>query len=199
LARYLPNLSAIADIVPSGASAPPGCLWTVGHSTRDRSELTELLERHAIELLVDVRAFPRSRRVPHFDSGVLESSLRDRRIAYEHLPELGGRRRPVEGSPNGGWESAAFQGYADHMASPEFAAGLDRLASLAQDRRTAIMCAEAAWWRCHRRLIADALTVQGFRVEHIGAGRGVAHELTTFAVVEDGRITYPPGQASLDV
>ena len=119
-------------------------------------------------------------------------------IQYVHVPSLGGRRRPVPGSPNGGWRERAFQGYADHMSSPEFACGLERLEELATELPTAIMCAEAVWWRCHRRLIADALTVRGWRVEHLGVGSEHAvHELTPFAVVEDGQLRYPPPQAPL--
>jgi uncharacterized protein (DUF488 family) len=128
----------------------------------------------------------------------LERTLGVAGIAYEHLPELGGRRDPVPGSPNGGWRVGQFRGYADHMASPEFAAGLERLLELAGERRTAAMCAEAQWWRCHRRLLADALLVRGIEVVHVGArGEGARHELTPFAVVEGARITYPPEQGEL--
>jgi uncharacterized protein (DUF488 family) len=120
-------------------------------------------------------------------------------ISYNHLPELGGRRAPVPGSANGGWREQAFQGYADHMASAEFATGLARLEEIAEEQATAMMCAEAVWWRCHRRLIADALTVRGWRVEHLGVGdHPVPHELTPFAVVgPDQRLTYPPSQSTL--
>jgi uncharacterized protein (DUF488 family) len=121
-------------------------------------------------------------------------------IGYRHLPELGGRRKAVPGSPNGGWEVGQFQGYADHMASPEFRAGLDRLVELAGQRRTAVMCAEAQWWRCHRRLLCDALVVRGLQVHHLGSrGELTPHELTPFAVVTGERITYPPAQEELQV
>jgi uncharacterized protein (DUF488 family) len=115
------------------------------------------------------------------------------------MPGLGGRRVPVPGSPNGGWQEAAFQGYADHMRTAEFQTALAGLETVARSSVTSVMCAEAVWWRCHRRLIADALVVRGWRVEHLGIGEGRAvHELTDFAVVEpDGLITYPPAQTVL--
>lgn len=120
-------------------------------------------------------------------------------MGYRHMPGLGGRHTPVPGSPNGGWEERGFQGYADHMRSDEFQRALAELETAAQELPTAIMCAEAVWWRCHRRLIADALVVRGWRVEHLGVGDVPAvHELTPFAVVEsDGVITYPPAQITL--
>jgi uncharacterized protein (DUF488 family) len=149
-------------------------------------------------VLADVRRFPGSRRVPHFNAGELERVLADAGIEYVHLPELGGRRRPVPGSPNGGWRSEQFQGYADHMASDEFAAGLERLLRLASGRPLAVMCAEAQWWRCHRRLLSDALVVRGVEVLHIDSrGGSRRHELTDLAVVQSGRLTYPPAQGRL--
>jgi uncharacterized protein (DUF488 family) len=175
-----------------------GEILTVGHSTRAPGELEALLGRHGVELLIDVRAHPGSRRMPHFAHETLERSLGERGIDYLHLPELGGRRRPVPGSPNPGWRSAGFQGYADHMASPEFERGIARAARAARERRSCLMCAEAAWWRCHRRLVADALSVRGWRVLHVtGTGRPAPHALTEFAVVEGERITYPPQQRPL--
>jgi uncharacterized protein (DUF488 family) len=151
-----------------------------------------------VQAIADVRAFPSSRRNPQFNSGELRTWLPAAGIAYVHLPELGGRRRAVEHSPNGGWREPGFRGYADHMASTEFAAGLARLIDLAVDRRTAAMCAEALWWRCHRRLIADALTVRGWEVIHLGAGAERSqHQLPSFAVVHRGVLTYPPTQSSL--
>jgi uncharacterized protein (DUF488 family) len=150
-------------------------------------------------LVADVRAFPSSRRHPQFNRAVLAGWLGDAGIAYRHMPGLGGRRKPVPGSANGGWEDSAFQGYADHMPTREFRTALAELEALAAERPTAIMCAEAVWWRCHRRLIADALVVRGWRVEHLGIGDSVAlHELTEFAVVgPDRTITYPPAQTVL--
>lgn len=144
--------------------------------------------------LADVRRFPGSRRHPHFAREALAETIE----GYVHLEGLGGRRRVVPGSPNGGWEVAAFQGYADHMASGEFAAALGRLEALAREATTAFMCAEAPWWRCHRRLVADALHVRGWTVCHIGPdGRLTEHALPDFAVVEGERLTYPPPQLEL--
>jgi uncharacterized protein (DUF488 family) len=181
-----------------GGSVAERRVFTVGHSTRSEVELLAVLAPVGVSAIADVRAFPSSRRHPQFNAGALSSWLPEAGIQYVHLPELGGRRRPVQGSVNSGWREPAFQGYADHMASAEFAAGLARVIGLARDAPTAIMCAEAVWWRCHRRLIADALTVRGWEVVHLGAGgRPTIHELPAFAVVEDGRLSYPPTQSSL--
>ena len=131
--------------------------------------------------------------MPWFGEAALREALGE---GYVHLPELGGRRRPVEGSPNGGWSKEQFRGYADHMRTKEFAAGLERLLSLPGP--TAVMCAEALWWQCHRRMVADALLAGGTGVQHIAPdGRLYHHELTEFAVVEEGRVTYPPAQGEL--
>jgi uncharacterized protein (DUF488 family) len=152
-----------------------------------------------VEALADVRRYPGSRRMPWFNEGTLAASLGEAGIEYVHLPELGGRRRPLPGSPNAGWRVGQFQGYADHMASAEFATGLERLLALAAERRTAAMCAEAQWWRCHRRLLSDALLARGRRVLHVGArGKLEPHALTDFAVAEGALVTYPPAQATLD-
>lgn len=147
-------------------------------------------------MLVDVRSAPGSRRSPQFGRGPLTQALAEAGIDYRHEPALGGFRRPRPDSPNAGWENGAFRGYADHMASEEFAAALDRLQSAALERSTAVMCAEAQWWRCHRRLIADALLLGGWRVLHLGLhDRPIEHELTPFAVVSrHGELTYPPAR-----
>ena len=159
-----------------------------------------LLEGHRIQCLADVRVHPGSRRLPHFNQQSLAAELPAHGIAYEHLRALGGRRRPAPDSPNAGWESEAFRGYADHMRSAEFWEGLEALERLARAKPTAVMCAEAVWWRCHRRLIADALVVRGWRVRHISASGPVSeHELTPFAVVDGAHLSYPPEQARLDV
>jgi len=172
-------------------------IFTVGHSTHELRDFLALLARHRVELLVDVRAHPGSRRVPWTSSGELARSLAQEGIAYEHVPELGGRRRPAPGSPNAAWQNEQFRGYADHMRTPEFEAALRAL--LTEGRRTALMCAEAQWWRCHRRLIADALVARGAEVAHIDSrGQTVAHELTDFAVVEGASVLYPPAQGSLE-
>ncbi len=174
-------------------------IFTVGHSTRTEQELLALLGDANVQTLADVRAIPSSRRNPQYNRASLNRWLPAAGIEYVHLPELGGRRAPLKDSPNRAWRERAFQGYADHLGSPEFAAGLRRLERLARDRRTTVMCAEALWWRCHRRLIADALTVRGWRVEHLGIGeRPVVHELPEFAVLQpDGRLIYPPAQSAL--
>jgi uncharacterized protein (DUF488 family) len=173
-------------------------ILTAGHSTHSREAFEELLRSNEVAALADVRAHPGSRRLPHFNREALERSLEGAGIAYLHVPELGGRRRPAPGSGNAGWEVAAFRGYADHMAGDEFARGLERLEDLARERRTAVMCAEALWWRCHRRLVADALTARGWHVVHIAAdGSTTPHALTEFAVVEGGRVSYPPAQSEL--
>ncbi|HKF75777.1 MAG TPA: DUF488 domain-containing protein [Candidatus Dormibacteraeota bacterium] len=171
-------------------------LFTVGHSTRSLDELLDLLHSHEVTLLADVRTVPRSRRLPHFDLASLAVELPRRGVEYVHLPELGGLRRPRPDSPNQGWRNAGFRGYADHMDTPEFRAGLERLARLGRDRDVAFMCAEAVPWRCHRSLLADALVARGIPVRHIvGAGRSQAHALTPFAHVEGDRITYPGAAA----
>ena len=175
-------------------------IYTIGHSTRSLDELLALLQAAGVRELVDVRSVPRSRRHPQFERQALARSLAaSGSIEYRHEPALGGFRRPRPDSPNGGWEHPAFRGYADYMALPEFAAALDRLQARARGRATCIMCAEAPWWRCHRRLIADALLVRAWTVLHLGlSAEPVPHELTPFAVVEPGqRLTYPPAQAAL--
>ena len=167
-------------------------LFTIGHSTRSLDELVDLLREHDVTLLADVRTAPGSRRMPHFTRAALAADLPARGVEYVHLPELGGLRRPRRDSPNAGWRNESFRGYADHMADPDFVAGVDRLLEWSRDRNVAVMCAEAVPWRCHRSLIADALLVRGAGVTHIlGHGRTQPAALTPFARVEDGRITYP--------
>jgi uncharacterized protein (DUF488 family) len=174
-------------------------IYTVGHSTRSARELLALLRGADVRLVADVRAFPSSRRHPQFNGGAMAKWLPEAGVSYTHMPALGGRRKPAPDSPNTGWRETAFQGYADYMAVEEFRGALAELQKAARELPTAIMCAEAVWWRCHRRLIADALTARGWRVEHLGIGHSrTPHELPEFAVVEpDGTITYPPRQATL--
>jgi uncharacterized protein (DUF488 family) len=150
---------------------------------------------------VDVRTVPHSRRNPQFDRDALAAALEGHGIAYVHERELGGFRRPRQDSINRGWEQLAFRGYADYMQTPEFGAALERLIGLAVDLPTSIMCAEAQWWRCHRRLISDALVVRGWKVLHLGLrAEPVEHELTPFAVVgADYSLSYPPAQGELEV
>jgi uncharacterized protein (DUF488 family) len=173
-------------------------ILTVGHSNHEERRFTDLLGAAGVELIADVRANPRSR-YPQFNRSALAASLEGAGIGYVHLgAELGGRREPAAGSPNDGWQQPWFRGYADHMGSPEFAAGLARLEQLADRTRTAVMCAEADWHHCHRRLIADVLLTHGWRVLHLdGDGRTWEHELTDFAVVANGVVTYPERQTSL--
>jgi uncharacterized protein (DUF488 family) len=170
-------------------------VYTIGHSTHAPDTFAELLRTHGVERVADVRTAPRSRRAPQFSAEVLADSLPTAGIEYLQLPDLGGWRSPRPGSDeNAAWRNRSFRGYADHMATREFAAGLDRLRDRAAERPTAIMCAEAAWWRCHRRLVADALVARGWEVRHIGAdGGSERHTLTEFARVrEDRRVVYPP-------
>jgi uncharacterized protein (DUF488 family) len=179
--------------------APVGEILTVGHSNHDEQEFVELLRGAGVELIADVRRYPGSRRQPHFERTALAAILLEAGIGYRWLGEtLGGRRKPAPDSPNGGWESDQFRGYADHMASEEFAAGLAELEELGREQRVAVMCAEGWWVRCHRRLIADALIARGWRVVHLGAnGRLEKHELTDFAAIENGAVKYPERQTRL--
>jgi uncharacterized protein (DUF488 family) len=169
-------------------------VWTVGHSTHALEAFVGLLSAHEIEQLIDIRTVPKSRRSPHFNADALATSLPERGVAYRHLAELGGWRRSREDSPNGAWRNQSFRGYADYAMGAEFGKGLSELRDLAARGRTAIMCSEALWWRCHRRLVADYLVAGGDTVCHIGSDARVsAHELTPFAVIEaDGRLRYPP-------
>jgi uncharacterized protein (DUF488 family) len=175
-------------------------IWTVGHSTHQLDAFVGLLRAHEIALVADVRTVPKSRRMPWFAGHELARSLPSQGIAYEHFRDLGGFRVPRPGSPNAGWREDAFRGYADNMESASFHAAIDRLTRAARERRTAVMCAEAQWQRCHRRLLSDALLVRGFEVCHVGAdGRVERHALTQFAVVEGSRLVYPPEQTAPDV
>jgi uncharacterized protein (DUF488 family) len=170
-------------------------LYTIGHSTKSLEALIEILEAYHIELLGDIRTVPRSRRNPQFNKESFPAELSRRNIHYLHLKGLGGLRKPAKDSPNVGWENASFQGYADYMQTPEFLENLAELIELAQQQRTAIMCAEALPWRCHRSLIADMLTVRGFEIEHImSKNRTQKHTLTSWAHVDGLRITYPPSE-----
>lgn len=168
-----------------------GVVWTIGHSTRPLDEFLALLNEHGIEAVADVRRFPGSRRLPAYGSRSLSSTLKAHGVAYRWIPALGGRRTPRPDSPNVAWRNASFRGYADYMATQAFADGLGTLLDLASDAPTAMMCAEALWWRCHRALIADALTIAGARVIHIlGPRRTVEHRLTSPARVDGGRLSY---------
>jgi uncharacterized protein (DUF488 family) len=168
-------------------------IWTIGHSNREIGAFLELLAAAGIEAVADVRRFPGSRLHPQFGSAALARELSAAGIAYQHFPALGGRRgKPAPDSPNTAWQVEAFGAYADYMAQPEFAAGLAALIELAESQRTAMMCSEAVPWRCHRRLIADALIVRGWAVLDImGPNQIKPHPLTPFARVRGWQLTYP--------
>jgi uncharacterized protein (DUF488 family) len=170
-------------------------IYTIGHSNRPLEDFLGLLEAHGMRGLADVRAFPMSRRWPHFNRDALAAALRAQAVRYEWLPALGGRRRqPRPDSPHTAWTVAAFRNYADHMETEEFARGLQQLLEMAAEQRTAFMCAEALYWQCHRRLIADQLVVRGYKVLHIQTReRAVEHRLPDFARVVDGRLIYDGG------
>lgn len=166
-------------------------IWTVGHSTRPIEELIAALDSFEIQVLADVRSFPGSRRYPHFNREQLKASLTAAGIEYQHFPELGGRRRARHDSINMAWRNESFRGYADYMETDSFREGMTRLISVADSRRTAIMCAEAVWWRCHRSLISDYLKAKGAEVTHIMApGKSEAHPFTSAARIVNGELSY---------
>jgi uncharacterized protein (DUF488 family) len=173
-------------------------IFTIGHSSHTLARLAGLLGEHGVTQVADVRRWPRSRRHPHFDDDALAVELAPYGIAYTHLAELGGHRDPIAGSGNDGWDVPAFNGYADHLTSAEFARGLARLDALATARPTAVMCAEGDWRRCHRQLLADVLVVRGGVVSHITpAGALEPHQLTAFATVDGDLPRYPAPQLGL--
>jgi uncharacterized protein (DUF488 family) len=170
-------------------------VYTIGHSTRPLEEFLALLDREGIRALFDVRAFPMSRRHPHFNGDELAAALRARSIGYTHASSLGGRRKPRAGSQNTAWRNESFRAYADHMATPEFRRGLDAVIASARSTPTTIMCAEAVPWRCHRGLIADALVARGCEVRHVLDAGVDRHTLAEFARVVDSEVTYPSPRA----
>jgi uncharacterized protein (DUF488 family) len=179
-------------------TSPPlsaGELWTVGHSNRTLRQFLELLQSEAIARVVDVRRFPSSRRHPHFGGEPLQQALREAEIDYRHLSALGGRRSArADDSPNTAWRVESFNAYADYMLTPQFAEARGELELLASEKRTAIMCAEALPWRCHRRLIADSFVALGWQVHDIVApGRTQDHALPDFARISAGNVIYPGG------
>jgi uncharacterized protein (DUF488 family) len=170
----------------------PPTIWTVGHSTRPIDEFTDLLLAHEICLLVDVRTIARSRYNPQFNADTLAESLREAGLQYRHLQELGGLRKPKKDSLNDGWRNASFRGYADYMQTEEFLNASEELMAESRLQPTAIMCAEAVPWRCHRSLVADALVCGGWNVRHImSPEQATPHVLTSFAHFEKGRLIYP--------
>jgi hypothetical protein len=196
-ARKSPDKAQVREREPSAGAAP--VILTIGHSTRPIDEFIALLQQHGVERLVDIRTIPRSRHNPQFNSETLAKSLARAGIEYAHLKELGGLRRARHDSINMGWWNASFRGYADYMQTPEFEEALQRLLRLCEQKRCAVMCAEAVPWRCHRSLVADALLARGIAVEHIMSGsRRDAHSLTPFARVEKQRVFYPKESAEAE-
>jgi len=167
-------------------------IFTIGHSTRSLDDFLALLRAHGVVQLADIRTVPKSRRHPHFARDALERSLPAAGVAYRHFPALGGLRRPRLDSRNSAWRHEGFRGYADHMETPEFDAAVDDLMGWGSGAPTAVMCAEAMWWQCHRRLLADALAARGVEVRHImSAASAPPHEITEFARIEGERVSYP--------
>jgi uncharacterized protein (DUF488 family) len=174
----------------------PPLLYTVGHSTRSLEQLIALLKGHGVRAVADVRRFPKSRRYPHFNDDALAEALPPAGLQYVPVPALGGRRPTTPDSVNTGWRNEGFRGYADYMQTSAFEQGLVQLAGLAEQTPTAIMCAEAVPWRCHRSLIADAMAVRGWQVlDILGESAPTPHKLTPFARVDGARITYPAAPA----
>jgi uncharacterized protein (DUF488 family) len=167
-------------------------IWTIGHSTRKIDDFVSALKAHGIKLIADVRLLPGSKRYPQFNQDALTKSLSERRISYEHFPELGGRRKSKPDSRNSIWRNESFRGYADHIETKEFRNGIDRLNDLAEKiGPTAIMCAEAVWWRCHRALISDFLKARGIEIVHImDAKKTEPHPFTSAAKIVNDVLSY---------
>lgn len=166
-------------------------IWTIGHSTRSLEEFLELLRVFKIELLADVRSFPGSKKFPHFNKENLAPELKRVSVSYVHYPDLGGRRKVLPDSANTAWKNKSFQGYADYMSTAPFNNGISMLCDAAKEKRTAYMCSEAVWWRCHRSLISDYLKVQGWNVMHIlSATHAEPHPYTSPAKVIQGDLFY---------
>lgn len=170
----------------------PRTIYTVGHSTHALDTFVTLLRSHEIQQIADVRLIPKSGRYPHFSDHTLPRRLAEHDIGYAHFRDLGGRRRPRPDSPNTAWRVEAFRGYADYMQTVTFESAVTALLAFAANGRTAVMCAEAVWWQCHRRLLADFLIVRRIHVFHVlPTGPAKAHELSEFAHVEGRTVTYP--------
>jgi uncharacterized protein (DUF488 family) len=166
-------------------------IWTIGHSTRTLDEFIEMLQSFSIAQVVDVRHFPGSRKFPHFNKEALSESLSQAEIRYEHIELLGGRRKAKPDSKNTAWRHPAFRGYADYMETQSFFQGIDELERLGAKARTAYMCSEAVWWRCHRAMISDYLKLKGWVVQHIMAvGKNTEHPFTAAAKVVNGQLSY---------
>jgi uncharacterized protein (DUF488 family) len=178
-------------MLPTTTLAAPTTIWTIGHSTHPIEEFLGLLAEFRIEIIADVRSFPGSRRYPQYGREALAATLAAHAIGYHWLPLLGGRRKASPDSPNIAWRNASFRGYADYMSTAAFAQGIAEILEIAAKTRTAIMCSEAVWWRCHRSMIADALCVRGIEVVHIlDAKHTVVHPMTAPARIVGGILTY---------
>ena len=168
-------------------------IWTVGHSTRTLEQLVEILDSFQIEIVADIRSFPGSRKFPQFNKENLEISLPENGIQYVHIKKLGGRRKTNRDSKNTTWRHLAFRSYADYMETEDFKEGIIELEKIAEKQRTAYMCSEAVWWRCHRSMVSDYLKAAGWKVMHImAAGKGDEHPYTSPARIVDGILTYRP-------
>ena len=173
-------------------------VWTIGHSTHSLDELVVMLRSFKIDTIVDIRSYPGSRKFPHFNKESLVLSLPENNIHYIHLKKLGGRRKVDPESKNTTWRHEAFRGYADYMDTESFAEGIDKLVEIAQQQRTAYMCSEAVWWRCHRSMVSDYLKVHGWIVLHImGVNKASEHPYTQPARVVDGELTYLPEEKNI--
>ena len=170
---------------------PARTIWTIGHSTRSSQEFIDLLQGPGIQTLIDVRSFPGSRRYPHFNKENLEKALAAAGIDYVHMPELGGRRKAKPDSLNMAWRNESFRGYADYMETAPFREGIERLVEMGAEKRVAIMCSEAVWWRCHRSMIADYLRAKGIKVLHIiSEGKTEEHPFTSAARIVNDELSY---------
>lgn len=170
-------------------------IWTIGHSTRTLEELVEMLRSFQIEIVVDIRSFPGSRKFPQFNKENLEISLPENGIEYVHLKKLGGRRKINRDSKNTTWRHLAFRSYADYMETADFQEGITELEKIAEKQRAAYMCSEAVWWRCHRSMVSDYLKAAGWKVMHIMAtGKEEEHPYTSPARIVNGTLTYEPEQ-----
>ncbi|MGC1243766.1 MAG: DUF488 domain-containing protein [Chryseosolibacter sp.] len=191
MARQKTNAVGWFEFCAWGFMQAEKTIWTIGHSTRSWEEFGHLLLMHRIQLLVDIRAFPGSRRHPQFNKEILSASLIDSGIGYTHMPGLGGRRKPRENSSNTAWRHAAFRGYADYMQTTEFKNEVSQLEMMATKERTAYMCSEAPWWKCHRALVSDFLKTRGWGVWHImEKGKLTEHPFTSPARPVQGELFY---------
>jgi uncharacterized protein (DUF488 family) len=173
-------------------SPPFKSIYTIGHSTRSIEDFIDLLKSFDVETVIDIRTIPRSRHCPQFNKEELKCALKNAKIGYRHIKELGGLRHALKNSMNTGWVNASFRGFADYMQTPGFNKGLEKLEKISQNKRCAIMCAEAVYWRCHRRLIADALILKKWKVLHIlNEKTAKPHKRTRFLRVKKGVLTYP--------